>query len=196
MVFRPVNKPWNKGMDSLVTLTCFGCGVEFERPAWEARRHKAYYCSRVCAVVDPVYKRCTECGLVLPISEFQKQGKSKLTGRQYYNPRCRVCFAPIAYMNQAKRRAWKAGAVCDYTLEQWNRVLAFCDWKCVYCGASVKDGASQDHFVPISRGGPHTASNVLPACRSCNSGKNNSQPQEWLEPARFRQLSAILNSLG
>lgn len=196
MVFRPGNRPWNKGNEDNVTLTCFGCGVEFERPACEAKRSKSHYCSWACATGDPVHKRCMECGLVLPTSEFNKQGKSKLTGRQYYNPRCKICFAPIAYMNQEKRRAWKAGVVCDYTLEQWESILALCGWRCVYCGVSIKDSPSQDHFVPVSKGGPHTASNILPACRSCNSSKNNSQPQEWLDPAKFRQLSSILSSLG
>jgi 5-methylcytosine-specific restriction endonuclease McrA len=34
--------------------------------------------------------------------------------------------------------------------------------------------------VPLSRGGSHTASNIVPACRSCNSSKGARSLMQYL----------------
>jgi 5-methylcytosine-specific restriction endonuclease McrA len=49
------------------------------------------------------------------------------------------------------------------------------DWNyaCAYCG--VQPGRlTQDHVIPLSRGGIHSASNVVPACHRCNCSKQDS----------------------
>lgn len=70
----------------------------------------------------------------------------------------------------AKRRALKAGApVNDLTAAQWGAIKKLYGNLCVYCGESKP--LTQDHVIPLSKGGSHTASNVVPACRSCNCKK-------------------------
>jgi 5-methylcytosine-specific restriction endonuclease McrA len=59
----------------------------------------------------------------------------------------------------------------DLTAAQWIEILAAYGHRCVYCGKKPKR-LSQDHITPVSKGGSHTASNVVPACRSCNSKKH------------------------
>ena len=52
---------------------------------------------------------------------------------------------------------------------------------CMYCGNSShrKGGAlTRDHVIPISRGGKDRWSNVVTACRSCNTRKGNRTPDE------------------
>lgn len=44
------------------------------------------------------------------------------------------------------------------------------DYECQYCGRPAEN---VDHVVPRSRGGPHTWENVVAACKSCNSRKEN-----------------------
>lgn len=39
---------------------------------------------------------------------------------------------------------------------------------------------TMDHFFPLSRGGRHDVSNVVPACGPCNFSKNDSDPFEWM----------------
>jgi 5-methylcytosine-specific restriction endonuclease McrA len=70
-----------------------------------------------------------------------------------------------------KRRACKLGApilTLDYA--QWALILDYFGRACAYCGATGV-ALTQDHIVPLSRGGEHSATNVVPACRHCNSRK-------------------------
>jgi 5-methylcytosine-specific restriction endonuclease McrA len=49
-------------------------------------------------------------------------------------------------------------------------VLVRDNYECQYCGRAAEN---IDHVVPKSRGGGHTWDNVVAACRSCNSRKEN-----------------------
>lgn len=59
--------------------------------------------------------------------------------------------------------------------EEWAELLAKYEYKCVYCGVFFSDElcATQDHIIPISKGGNHTKDNIVPACLSCNCKKGN-----------------------
>ena len=73
---------------------------------------------------------------------------------------------------EAVRRARKRNApVCDLTAAQWEEIKAAYGHRCVYCGRKMQR-LTQDHITPLSKGGSHTASNVVPACKSCNCRKN------------------------
>jgi 5-methylcytosine-specific restriction endonuclease McrA len=69
--------------------------------------------------------------------------------------------------------------------------------RCAYCGSA--GDLHMDHFLPISRGGPHTLGNLLPACGRCNINKGSHDPEAWFRrqpsftPARWRR---ILRALG
>jgi 5-methylcytosine-specific restriction protein A len=54
--------------------------------------------------------------------------------------------------------------------------------KCYYCNRifNPKD-LTIDHIVPIVRGGRSTKSNIVPACKECNSKKKYLLPIEWEE---------------
>ena len=68
----------------------------------------------------------------------------------------------------------------------WKRRLA--KGVCHYCGRSTSPRAlTMDHIVPIARGGRSTKSNVVTACKACNTAKKQLLPMEWeayLETAR------------
>ncbi len=46
---------------------------------------------------------------------------------------------------------------------------------CFYCEAGAFEQV--DHYVPVSKGGPHTLANVRPSCASCNNSKGSSDPE-------------------
>jgi 5-methylcytosine-specific restriction endonuclease McrA len=50
---------------------------------------------------------------------------------------------------------------------------------CMYCGSHQAEwGLTRDHVRPMSRGGLDRWSNVVTACRSCNTRKGNRTPEE------------------
>jgi 5-methylcytosine-specific restriction endonuclease McrA len=66
----------------------------------------------------------------------------------------------------------------DLTSTQWGALQAA--WGgCAYCGATGKP-LQRDCVLPISRGGRYTLENVVPACASCNTSKNNDEVTGWL----------------
>jgi hypothetical protein len=75
----------------------------------------------------------------------------------------------INAINQ-KRRARKLAADATLTSNEWLQVLDYFNRSCAYCLSSSEE-MTMDHMVPLSRGGTHTADNVVPACRFCNSRK-------------------------
>lgn len=70
------------------------------------------------------------------------------------------------------RRARKANApVNDFTAEQWQSMQRHYEYRCVYCGCQPEK-LTQDHITPLSKGGSHTYTNIVPACISCNCKKS------------------------
>ncbi len=81
-----------------------------------------------------------------------------------------------------RRRAAKKGApINDFTLAQWQAMKEHYKYRCVYCSRKMQK-LTQDHLTPLSRGGSHTASNIVPACRSCNSRKQAGAPLVPVQP--------------
>lgn len=74
-----------------------------------------------------------------------------------------------------RRRQTLATAINDLTTAQWLAIKAAYGQRCAYCGE--KRRLTQDHVIPVSKGGNHTASNIVPACQSCNSSKGARPPQ-------------------
>lgn len=58
------------------------------------------------------------------------------------------------------------------TVQEWEEIKRRAQNKCYYCKRTMQR-LTMDHVIPISKGGLHTASNVVPACRACNSRKHN-----------------------
>ena len=56
-------------------------------------------------------------------------------------------------------------------------VLRRDDYACRYCGAKAPDvPLTVDHVVPVTLGGTNEPSNLVTACRDCNSGKASVAP--------------------
>ena len=84
---------------------------------------------------------------------------------------------------RAQRRAQKKGAlVNDLTHAQWLAMQDAQDHCCHYCGKRCKGHLTQDHIIPLSKGGSHTLHNVIGACIGCNSKKNTGPPPTPVQP--------------
>ena len=57
---------------------------------------------------------------------------------------------------------------------------------CAYCGGHFGEGElTVEHILPVSRGGRHEWTNVVTACRSCNTRKGSRRPEEANMPLLY-----------
>jgi len=98
----------------------------------------------------------------------------------------------------ANRRSLQANApINDLTKKCWMQSLKHFNHECAYCGS--KENIEQDHVIPLTKRGSHTKTNVIPACRSCNSSKRQSFMEEWYPKQTFynrKREEKILDWMG
>ena len=82
-------------------------------------------------------------------------------------------------MRSSKRRAQKVRAGGEFTKDEWLMLCQDTGYRCVYCGV-VDAKLHADHVVPLSRGGRHDISNIVPACARCNCSKGAKPLVLWL----------------
>jgi len=71
-----------------------------------------------------------------------------------------------------QRRIKKLQVGGSHTLGDWENLQAQYNWTCPCCGKQEPDiTLSEDHIIPLSKGGSDNIENIQPLCRSCNSSK-------------------------
>lgn len=89
----------------------------------------------------------------------------------------------IRALNNRRKARERNVEISDLTAQQWVDIIATYESRCVYCGCSP-ERITMDHVIPLSKGGNHTASNVVPACGPCNYAKSDGDaPPFVVEPA-------------
>ena len=148
---------------------CAVCGVVFYR----YKRKKRYKCcSKSCGAVYAKKletKDCLECG-----HTFIGKGNRK---------RCLICRGDAHGTHGVDRER------CDRYGVQWEAVSRaevfkrdgfvchLCGVKCdPYSNPMGRTYPTLDHVIPLSKGGPHTLSNVATAHRGCNASKGDKRP--------------------
>jgi 5-methylcytosine-specific restriction endonuclease McrA len=75
-----------------------------------------------------------------------------------------------------------------------HRLFARDRHMCAYCGDHYPESElTVEHIVPVSRGGQHTWTNVVTACRSCNTRKGNRRPEEARMPLLYVPYAVCRN---
>lgn len=91
------------------------------------------------------------------------------------NSRCDYCESQYK-QSKPRIRATSTARGYDYQYQKVRLVVLRRDnWTCVYCNKHlINSDATIDHIVPLSKGGSkHDPSNLVAACRSCNSSKKD-----------------------
>jgi len=96
---------------------------------------------------------------------LKKEGKLKpLTGLRYQKK---------LYFN-LRRWVQKKNAEGTHTFQEWQKLKEKFNYTCLMCGKKEPEiKLTEDHIIPLSRGGSDYITNIQPLCRSCNSKKFN-----------------------
>lgn len=88
---------------------------------------------------------------------------------------------PLPKMLKAnRRRVLKLNAKGLHSEQQLRWKYEYYGKRCYYCDISISiNELTEDHRIPLSRGGTDWIANIVPACRSCNSRKGNKTEQEY-----------------
>lgn len=113
--------------------------------------------------------------------EYERQ--RRITKRDYLLAHCRQYKQSekgriaMANYNHRRRALTRSGHI---SLSDWHNIVAGQGGRCFYCLAvfTATTKPTQDHVIPLSRGGVHEASNIVAACLLCNRKKGISG--EWL----------------
>lgn len=94
---------------------------------------------------------------------------SRERGRDEYNLYMRS-------VNSSRRKKLASGDSFG-EMTEWIKYQAKA---CFYCGDYCENEFHIDHFVPISRGGPHKISNLVISCPTCNMRKGSMMPYHFI----------------
>jgi uncharacterized protein (TIGR02646 family) len=76
----------------------------------------------------------------------------------------------------------------------YAQLLKIYEHRCAYCKRYLqRTEITLDHFIPKSKGGPSTYTNLIPACKECNSKKDNIEPIQWMRRHNINLIDIISN---
>ena len=153
--------------------TCLDCGKLFTLS--KGNEDRQVFCSSYCRS-----------------KHWRKENKEKdLSSRRKYNEKRKLnteghkrdveCRRLWRQKNKDKKysykRAYRArryGNGGRHTKVEWEEVKRKFNYTCQICGkAEPEVRMTEDHILPLSKGGDDSIENIQPLCKSCNSRKND-----------------------
>jgi 5-methylcytosine-specific restriction endonuclease McrA len=133
------------------------------------------------------YNYCNMCHKELPATtDYFVSSKGKHKGLVSI---CKDCmktdqFRKKSYIHLNRRKTRKQNCIATLTSDEFEECLAYFDFKDAYTGLPMEI-ISQDHVIPLSKGGGYVKQNIIPCEKSINSSKNNSDMETWYRQQPF-----------
>lgn len=130
------------------------------------------------------------------LKKWYKENKERINnnGKKYYKGN-KELYKKLNHKNYIEnkdkynirseiRRTLLLKNIATLTLDDWNECLKFFDYKDAYTGLPMRI-ISQDHIVPLSKGGAYTKQNIVPCENSINISKHNNNMETWYKNQTF-----------
>ena len=192
-------------MNEIITKKCTKCGLDLPPSCFYKDKR----------VKSGLKSWCKSCDKKIPRSPEAlaraRSGPSIVKKNEYMRQRLAYMRANNEEYQEDKRRRDRAYRQTDagkltklrakskrrsimgehtITAAEWNKTLVLFGHRCAYCGK--ESVLTFDHFIPISKGGDTTPSNIVPACVSCNSSKQDKLPEDWCTADTYFSIVNLL----
>lgn len=188
-------------------VTCAACGISVMK---ERRQHRwaTHYCSYLCRDYDRHGPRTCK----LPMKHAARPQKQKRVTVKPESPRftahtcndCgngfitsdnqthRYCSDRCAKrVSRRRRRARENNAPGDFSYIEVMRMYLAQGKVCAYCEQPCAGLPDPEHVLALSRGGRNDATNLVAACRQCNTDKGDLTLDEWARSRDRRGLPLV-----
>ena len=168
-----MNGYWKLYAKIFFIKVCRRCGERLDKEYKKRRRGKLCI---TCFIADIDYN-----------NRYRQKNNSRAKLRYSLHPTSRLINRRNSYCKQN-------GIQGKYSLNEWELKLKEYDYRCAYCKGKVK--LTTDHVIPITRGGANFISNIVPACKSCNSQKGDKTAEEFREYLVRKNLCIKINRVN
>lgn len=156
----------------LRNVECFQCRKIFQRTVGNIRFSKLF-CSRSCQWQDKSIQPQPQLHTpeAIRAKNLAHRGAANGMWKGGITLGENIKVYRNAYIKRRRAQAYKAGG--KHTAQEWASLKGCFGNRCLGCWRpEAITQLTEDHIVPLSRGGSDDISNIQPLCRSCNSRKH------------------------
>jgi len=162
------------------TKICSKCKTEkelsFFSNAKTGKYGKRAYCKNCAKVLKTMWDNKNRDKISTQCKDWKKNNKQR---QEQHNIKYQCSIKGIINkknMRQRRRSLTKQGDVTNIQLLELQQNAKVCYWcKCLLKNVKVHI----DHYVPLSKGGLHTLSNLVVSCSKCNLSKEAKLPNDF-----------------